>query len=157
MLRDALITGSIACVATLAAAALLGKRERGSAVAPINATSHILWGEEDAARARVPDIKHTVPGVALNEGACVFWAAFYEKAFGHRAERGDVAAAVAGGGAIAALAYLVDYHLVSKRLTPGWELQLSGRSLAVMYAALALSFPLRGLMRRRRNALTAPR
>jgi hypothetical protein len=151
MLRDALVTGSIACVATLAAAALLGARERGSAVAPINATSHILWGEE-AAQARKPDLKHTVPGVALNEGACVFWAAFYEKAFGHRAERGDIAAAVAGGGATAALAYLVDYHLVSKRLTPGWELQLSGRALAVMYAALALSLPLRGLLRRRRTS-----
>ena len=151
MLRDALVTGSIACVATLAAAALLGARERGSAVAPINATSHILWGEA-AAQARKPDLKHTVPGVALNEGACVFWAAFYEKAFGRRAERGDIAAAVAGGGATAALAYLVDYHLVSKRLTPGWELQLSGRALAVMYAALALSLPLRGLLRRRRTS-----
>jgi hypothetical protein len=150
MLRAALISGSIACVATLAAAALLGARERGSAVAPINATSHILWGEE-AAQARAPDLKHTLPGVALNEGACVFWAAFYEKAFGRRAERGDVAAAVVGGGAIAALAYLVDYHLVSKRLTPGWELQLSRRSIAVMYAALALSFPLRGLLRLSRS------
>jgi len=95
MLRAALISGSIACVATLAAAALLGARERGSAVAPVNATSHVLWGEE-AAQARAPDLQHTVAGVALNEGACVFWAAFYEKAFGRRAERGDVAAAVAG-------------------------------------------------------------
>ncbi len=155
MLREALITGSIACAATLAAAAVLGARERSSAVAPINATSHILWGGE-AALAREPDLRHTVPGVALNEGACVFWAMFYEKAFGRRAERGDLGAALAGGGAIAALAYLVDYHLVSKRLTPGWELQLSGRSLALMYAALALSLPLRGLLRRR-AALTAPR
>ena len=152
-MRDALITGSIACIATLAAAALLGARERGSAVAPINATSHILWGDEDAAQARVPDVKHTVPGVALNEGACVFWALFYEKAFGRRAERGDLRAALAGGAAVAALAYLVDYHLVSKRLTPGWELQLSRRSLAAMYAALALSFPLRGIFR----SITGPR
>jgi hypothetical protein len=150
MLRDALISGSIACVATLAAAALLSARERGSAVAPINATSHILWGEE-AAQARVPDLKHTVPGVALNEGACVFWAAFYEKLFGRRAERGDIAAAVAAGGAVAALAYLVDYHLVSKRLTPGWEHHLDGRSLAVVYTALALSLPLRGLLRLSRS------
>lgn len=152
-MRDALITGSIACIATLAAAALLGAKERGSAVAPINATSHILWGDEDAAQARVPDVRHTVPGVALNEGACVFWALFYEKAFGHRAERGDLRAALAGGAAVAGLAYLVDYHLVSKRLTPGWELQLSRRSLAAMYAALALSFPLRGIFR----SITGPR
>jgi hypothetical protein len=146
-MRDALITGSIACIATLAAAALCGARRNGNAVAPVNATSHVLWGEE-AGRALAVDAKHTVPGVALNEGACVFWAAFYEKAFGGAADRGNTAAAFAGGGAIAALAYLVDYHLVSKRLTPGWELHLDRRSLAVVYAALALSLPLRGLLRR---------
>ena len=147
MLRDALVTGSIACVATLAAAALCSAARKGSAVAPVNATSHVLWGEE-AARALRPDAKHTLPGVAINEGASVFWAAIYEQVFGRRAERGEWGAALAGGAAIAALAYLVDYHLVSKRLTPGWEHHLDGRSLAAVYAALGLSLPLRGLLRR---------
>ena len=147
MLRETLITGSIACVATLAAVAWCGSRRNGNAVAPINATSHVLWGEE-AAQARAVDVKHTLPGVALNEGACVFWSAFYEKAFGRAAERGEATKALAAGGAVAALAYFVDYHLVSKRLTPGWEYHLDGRSLALVYAALALSFPLRGLLRR---------
>ena len=146
MLRDALVTGSIACIATLAAAALCGAARKRGAVAPINATSHVLWGKE-AARARRPDLKHTVPGVAFNEGASVFWAAIYEQAFGRRVDRGEWPAAVAGGAAIAALAYLVDYHLVSKRLTPGWEHHLDGRSLAAVYTALALSLPLRGLLR----------
>jgi hypothetical protein len=147
VLRNALVTGSIACVATLVAAALCGTAKKGSAVAPINATSHVLWGNE-AARALRPDVKHTVPGIAINEGASVFWAAIYERAFGRRVDRGDWTAAIAGGAAIAALAYLVDYHLVSKRLTPGWERHLDGRSLAAIYAALALSLPLRGLLRR---------
>lgn len=146
-MRDALITGSIACLATLAAAALCGKRKNGNAVAPINATSHILWGEQ-AGRALEVDAKHTASGVALNEGACVFWALIYETAFGRAADRGGKAAALAGGGAVAALAYLVDYHLVSRRLTPGWEMHLDGRSLAVVYAALALSLPLRSFLRR---------
>lgn len=146
-MRDALISGSLACLATLAAAAYCGARRNGNAVAPINATSHVVWGDE-AGRAPLPDVKHTVPGVAINEGACVFWAAFYEKAFGRAADRGAIATAIAGGGAIASLAYLVDYHLVSRRLTPGWELHLDRRSLAIVYAALALSLPLRGLLRR---------
>ena len=147
VLRDALVTGSIACIATLAAAALCGNARKGTAVAPINATSHVVWGDE-ATHALRPDVKHTVTGVAINEGASVFWAAIYEQFFGRRADRGEWAVALAGGGAIAALAYLVDYHLVSKRLTPGWEHHLDGRSLAAIYAALALSFPLRGLLRR---------
>lgn len=147
MLRAALVTGSIACVATLAAAAMCGARTSRGPIAPINATSHIVWGRE-AATALDADVNHTLPALALNEGACVFWAALYEKAFGRAADRGDAATALLGGGAVAALAYLVDYHLVAKRLTPGWELQLSGRSLALIYVALALSFPLRGLLQR---------
>lgn len=149
VLRDALVTGSIACVATLAAAALCGAARKGNAVAPINATSHVLWGDE-AGRALRPDLKHTVPGVAINEGASVFWAAIYEQAFGRRVDRGEWGAALAGGAGVAALAYLVDYHLVSRRLTPGWERHLDGRSLAAIYAALAISLPLRGLLRRAR-------
>jgi hypothetical protein len=150
MLRDALITGSIVCGVTLAAAALCGARKNGNAVAPINATSHVLWGDE-AARAGNLDAKHTISGVALNEGASVFWGAIYERAFGRRAEQGEWTAALAGGGVIAALAYLVDYHLVSRRLTPGWEHHLDGRSLLVVYVALAASLPLRGLLRRARR------
>jgi len=150
MLRDALITGSIVCGATLAATALCGARKHGNAVAPVNATSHVLWGDE-AVRARKIDAKHTIPGLVINEGASVFWAAIYEGAFGRRAERGEWTAALAGGGVIAALAYLVDYHLVSRRLTPGWEHHLDGRSLLVVYAALAASLPLRALLRRARR------
>jgi hypothetical protein len=146
-MRDALITGSIACVATLVAAALCSAARNGSAVAPINATSHVLWGEA-AGRALTPDVKHTLPGVAINEGASVFWAAIYEQVFGRAAERGEAGKALAGAGLVAGLAYLVDYHLVSKRLTPGWELHLDRKSLAVVYAALALSLPLWGLLRR---------
>jgi hypothetical protein len=149
VLRDALVTGSIACIATLAAAALCGSARKGNAIAPINATSHVLWGGE-AAQALRADLKHTVPGVAINEGASLFWAAIYEQAFGRRADRGEWGTALAGGAAVASLAYLVDYHLVSKRLTPGWELHLDARSLAAIYAALAISLPLRGLLRRAR-------
>ena len=150
MLRDALVTGSIACVATLAAAALCAAAKGGKPIAPVNATSHVLWGGE-AATAQDLDVKHTVPGVVINEGASVFWAAIYEALFGRAAERGRMATAFAGGGAVAALAYVVDYHLVSKRLTPGWEQHLDGRSLAVVYAALALSLPLGALLRRFRR------
>jgi len=38
---------------------------------------------------------------------------------------------------------------VPKRLTPGWESRISQPSLFAAYAVLALSLPLRGLLRRR--------
>ena len=85
----------------------------------------------------------------LNAGACVFWATFYERYFGRAADRGDVSTALAGGGIVAAAAYVTDYHLVPKRLSPGWEHRLSGRSLVATYAVLALSLRLRGLLAKR--------
>ena len=147
-LRAAVISGLLAGAATGIVVAVRGARDSGSAVAPINATSHVAWGEE-AAGVRAVDVKHTALGAAIHAAAGVFWAGVYEKLFGRHAERGNLTKALAGGAAVAALAYVTDYHLVPKRLTPGWEARVSGRSLAVTYAALAASLPLRALLRRR--------
>jgi hypothetical protein len=144
----AVATGSLAGLATTAAVALSGVREIGSGVAPINATSHVLWGDEAGATASV-DVKHTLPGLLINVGAGVFWALAYELLL-ELSPRRDRAAAVAGGAAIAALAYIVDYHLIPRRLTPGWELRLSRRSVARGFVALGVSLGLAGLVRARR-------
>lgn len=148
-LRNATQSGAIAAGTVSAAVAWAGARDSGSAVAPVNATSHIVWGESAGAVESV-DAKHTLLGMALNAGACVFWATFYEKWFGRAAERGDVGTAMLGGAVVATAAYVTDYHVVPKRLTPGWEARISPRSLAAAYVVLALSLPLRGLLRSRR-------
>jgi hypothetical protein len=142
-LQDALVTGSIVCVATVAAAAFRGMTDSGSAVAPINATSHVVYGAE-AGDVVVPDLKHTLPGLAINAGASVFWATLYERLFG----RAVVGRSLLGGGVVAALAYFVDYHLMPKRLTPGWEERVSVRSLAMIFGAMALSLPMRSILKR---------
>lgn len=145
-LVDAAVSGTIGGAATAATAAACGARDSGSAIAAINAVSHILWGS-DASNVRVADAKHTLPGLLLNAGAGIFWAVIYENVFGEAADDGDATKALLGGGAVAALAYVTDYHVVPKRLTPGWEERVSNRSLALIYAALALSFPVRGFLR----------
>ncbi|HET9694709.1 MAG TPA: hypothetical protein VFP48_09995 [Steroidobacteraceae bacterium] len=147
-LRSAAVSGAVAAGTVSAAVALAGARDSGSAIAPLNATSHIAWGESAGAVESI-DAKHTLVGMALNAGACVFWATFYEKWFGRAAERGEVGTALLGGAAVAAAAYVTDYHVVPQRLTPGWEARISRRSLAVAYTVLALTLPLRGLLRRR--------
>ena len=55
-------------------------------------------------------------------------------------------AGVLGGPAIAALAYLTDYYVVPKRLTPGFEERLSGRSMFGIYALLGATLPLASLL-----------
>jgi hypothetical protein len=146
-LERAIAPGSLAGVATTATLAILGAREIGSPAAPINATSHVLWGDE-AAMADGVDFKHTLPGLLINCGAGIFWALVREL-LSDRLPRRDRATAAATGIGVAGLAYIVDYHLIPRRLTPGWELRLPRRSVALGFVALGVSLAIAGLARAR--------
>ncbi len=52
---------------------------------------------------------------------------------------------------MAALAAAVDYGLTPRRLTPGWELVLSRRSMVATYAAMALGLAAGAMLARRRT------
>lgn len=138
LLQRALVSGSLAAAAVTLAVAVAGRRAAGSSTAPLNATSHFLWGER-AGREDGYSVKYTATGFAANYGASVFWALFYEAL-----PRGMPP--LARGAAVSALAYLTDYHVVPKRLTPGFELRLPGGALAAAYAALALGLSARDLV-----------
>ena len=144
-LRDALISGTIAGAATALAAALYARRCEMTAAAPINAVSHVWWGDEARAHDE-PSVKYTVAGFVTNHAASIFWAAIFEMTFGADAGR-NPRKALAGAALISAAAYVTDYHVVPKRLTPGYELRLPRRALAAIYAVLAAALPLRGLLR----------
>ncbi len=145
-LLDAVIAGTIAGIATTAAAATAARRQGAPAVAPVNAVSHVVWGDQ-AGHQDGLSARYTATGLATNHAACVFWAAVYEAL--RRRVGGGVPGAVASGPTVATLAYVVDYHLVPKRLTPGYELRLSAGGLSAIYAALALSLPLWSIFSRR--------
>jgi hypothetical protein len=148
ILARAVATGSLAGAAATAAVALCGVRETGSGVAPINATSHVLWGDE-AAGADAIDVKHTLPGLLINVGAGVFWALVHELVLA-RLPRRDRATVVASAAAVAGIAYVVDYHLLPRRLTPGWELRLPRRGVALGFGALGFGLCAAALVRRNR-------
>jgi hypothetical protein len=140
LLERALISGSIAAAAVTAVVAIAGRRIAGSAAAPLNATSHFAWGDAQAARQDGYSVKYTVTGVATNFAASVFWALFYEALAGRLPP-------LARGAAVSALAYVTDYHVVPKRLTPGFELRIPGSAVAAAYAALALGLSARDLLK----------
>lgn len=137
LLTDALTTGAVATASTTLAAAALGLAEGGNPAGPINAVSHILWGDE-AAAADQADASHTAAGLALNAAAVTTWAGVHELLMPRTGPRRPGHALLAGA-AVAGLAFVTDYHLVPKRLTPGFEKRLSNPSLLGVYAALALS------------------
>ena len=145
----ALASGTVAGIASAAAAAVAGKREDNSYAAPLNATSHVLWGDE-AAEHDTASLKYTATGFLINHAAAVFWALFYEKLFGRRGRapeaeaeaeaeaEGSLVKPLLGAAAVSAGAYITDYYLVPRRFTPGYEKRLSGKSMAAIYAMLAL-------------------
>ncbi|HEX5418942.1 MAG TPA: hypothetical protein VFY39_03010 [Gammaproteobacteria bacterium] len=144
------MSGALAAVATLFAVMVRGAIESGSAIAPVNASTHFLFGREAENKVDM-DMRHTPLGLLTNALGCIFWATLYEKAFGAIADRGETTKALLGATAVAGLAYVTDYRIVPRRLSPGWEARISSRSLLLAYAALALSVPLRGLARHRRR------
>jgi hypothetical protein len=148
-MKRALTSGTLAGIATVAATALAGKRETGFHAAPINATSHIVWGDKAAMQNR-PSLKYTLTGVMLNHAAVIFWAAIYEKFFGMRldpmSKQVSPLRPLVGSAIVSAGAYVTDYYLVPRRLTPGFEKRLSDKSLIIFYGVLALGLAARDLI-----------
>jgi hypothetical protein len=142
-IRDSRTTGAIASAATVGVAAAFGKAEVGRVLAPLNAVSHVIWGDQAAQRDSLSG-KYTATGLAVNHAGAMFWAAVYEKLFGNVR---SVPAVLTGSAAVAAVAYITDYHLVPKRLTPGYELRVSRTALAAIYGALALALSAGALRR----------
>ena len=142
MIRGALVSGTLAALAVTLAASFAARRATGSAAAALNATSHFLWGE-GAGRQDDYSLKYTATGFAANYGASVFWALCYELlAQGRPRSR---ARALRDGALVSAAAYVVDYHVVPRRLTPGFEMRIAPTALALVYAALGLGLSARDL------------
>lgn len=126
-------TATTAAVTTTATTALCSAIETGTPTAALNAISHIFWGDTAADQDGV-SAKYTGNGVLLNSAAMLPWVALHHMLFKPQARP---AVAVARGAVTAGIAYVVDYHVVPERLTPGFEKRLSNLSLLAIYGSLA--------------------
>jgi hypothetical protein len=144
VLRAAVVSGTLASLASAAVLAWRGLRDAGDAAAPLNGPSQWVWGRA-APSARGFSVKHTVVGYASHHLAATFWAVLYERA---RLRKGN---AIPIAVATAAVADVVDYVFTPKRLQPGYERQLSKRSLVLAYAAFALGLAAQATLRARKS------
>lgn len=133
-LTRAVLSGTAVSIASTIALALAAKAERRHPVRPTNATGHWLRGDE-AARSRAIDAEHTLLGFATHEGASIFWAAIFETI----RKLGPRRSAAVDAIGVSALASFVDYVVVPKRLTPGWEKVVTPRSIILTYGVMALA------------------
>jgi len=144
VVRNALCCGAAAGLTSTAAVMALACLEGRRPWQPLNGTSHWLWGEEAGAVTRL-DARHTGIGLATNQGAAMFWGAIFGGWLAARPPRSRIAL-FRDASLLTMIAGLVDYGLVPKRLTPGWELAVSRKSVAATFAAMGLGLAVGGLV-----------
>lgn len=129
----------LAAAAVTASVMAAGRAENGTAWPAINAVAHMVRGD---AALEVDRFQPAVslPALALNAASVSTWMLLYRLAFGRTRWPRSLLTGLLG----ALVAYTVDYRLVPKRLTPGFEKYLSSRGVALIYAVLGLCFALGG-------------
>lgn len=132
--QRATVSGGLAAVSSAAAAAQCARAEGATGCAPLNAVTHCLWPDTAFSEQRL-SLRYTGTGAAIHAGSGVFWGLLFEALCGNRPSVSQAAGAAA---APAAVAYVVDYHVVPERVTPGFEAHLPRRSFAWVYGALGL-------------------
>jgi len=143
----AVVSGSTASVLSTIALASCGARDCRSAFAPVNAVSHWLW-RDAALHQQQPSLRYTLTGYVIHHSMSIFWGIAYEALLYPHRRGGPRWHPYAAGLGVAATACLVDLKATPRRLTPGFERRLSGRSLALVYAAFGIGLALARFARR---------
>lgn len=147
-IRRGVVSGAVASVLSTVALSVRGKRDSGSAVAPVNAVSHWIYGDKAIRRER-PSTKYTLPGYLIHHASATFWAVLYERYFRRKLDRRDPARMLGAAATTSALACFTDYQLTPPRLRPGFEQRLDRTSLAMVYAVFGLGLVAGSLLVRR--------
>ena len=162
-LRNALVSGTVASIASTISLAILGKADLDRPVAPVNGPSQWIWGRHAPYQNHF-SVRYTVVGYAIHHAASVFWAILHEKLRQRLVPTSSGAAVIAPAIGTAVAAYVVDFHVIPERLTPGFEHRLSKRSLLIVYGTFAIGLATVALMdryctpshRRLKNPRTGP-
>jgi hypothetical protein len=150
LLRCALVSGTVASIASTVVLTVAVQLTGKPPASGTNATSQWVWGRS-AWWVRRADLRHTAVGYLIHHASSVWWALAFEalNAWRPPARHREV---LLRASAVSATAALVDYRLIPKRLTPGFEAHLGRKAITCVYAAFAagLAFRVAGRGRGRR-------
>ncbi|HEX7933607.1 MAG TPA: hypothetical protein VF573_11115 [Paraburkholderia sp.] len=148
----AMTSGAAAGSAAAITAAARASGDGSTPYAPINAVTHCLWPRRALSETGL-SARFTLTGLAIHQASAMFWGVLFEGLLDrwqcHTKRRAGIAEVVACASTTAAVAYVVDYHAVPQRLTPGFEAHLSRRSMFYVYGALAAGFAVAAIGRSR--------
>lgn len=139
---NAILSGSLAAICSAMALAIGGALEGRAPAGPLNGPSQWIYGRRAAHRRRA-SFRHTVVGYAIHHIVSIGWAVLHEKHVASLFEEKSSPARWGAAAATAAIACFVDYQVAQGRAQPGFEKQLSRKSLFAVYAAFAVGLALR--------------
>lgn len=140
-LRDGLIAGGVAGLASLAVLALGGRLERGRPWGPVNAPSHWVWGDK-ALKQDEPTPRYTATGLVVHQLAAAFWGVLHEWLLGRPEKARAPRTLLRDAAMTTTVAAVVDLGIVPHRLTPGFQHRLSVPGLVGVYFLFALGLAL---------------
>ena len=129
----AVVAGIVAGAVTAFGLALLSRVERRHPLAAINASSHWLIGDENV-RTDHFDPKQTLIGCFTHFAATIFGASVLESLKTAFVARVHVQLAFL----TSLMAVVLDYGILPRRISPGWELALSKWSMAGGFGFLGI-------------------
>jgi hypothetical protein len=144
--RRGVVSGTVAGIVSTIFLAILGKTELGKPAAPVNGPSQWIWGKHAPHENRFT-LRYTVLGHMVHHASSIFWAVLYER-LRQRLWKEQKPPAIAPALITTAAAYVVDFHVVPERLTPGFERRLSKRSILLVYGSFALGLAMVALVDR---------
>lgn len=131
---SALVPGSVASVVSSIVITLFSVFDAKAWAAGTNATSQWVWGEL-AHMHDEPSVRYTLLGYVIHHGSSIFWACGYQLI---RSRTDAPVRSLLKAMAITLLAYVVDYHVVPTRLSPGFDRHISSAGMVAVYSAFAL-------------------
>src|SRR3954464_1796303 len=148
-LRRAWVSGAVSSMTSAVVLALCGKLEGRGVAGPLNGPSQWVHGRSAAYRQQ-PSVKHTLVGYLIHHLSALGWAVLHERMFGRAVQPASSGKQVLAAAATAAVANVVDLKLTPRRLRPGFEVQLSRKSLLLVYAAFAVGLAAADIAARRK-------
>ncbi len=133
----ALVSGTAASLLSTVVMSLAGKVERNAPAGPINGPGQWLFGRK-AARHRSFKPAYTVTGFLIHQLTATGWALLHERVFGANKASQPITKRLRNAAVTATVANVVDYRLTPRRLQPGFDAQLSRKSMLAIYAAFAV-------------------
>ncbi len=129
---------TVTTTSVLAGLILACKSERGNLWEAINSTCHMIDGDDRSYSGQFEN-RDTPLAIALIGSAMFGWAVIYQLVLRALKQKSSIISGIA----MAAFAYLIDYYVVPKQFTPGFEKMLSKKAIFFAYVILALALGLR--------------